>query len=100
MATSPHYGSGLVLFWDPPKRLRNLKRHGLDFAEAQKFDWTTADVSETHAGSRGERRLKAIGFLGDRLIALIFAPLGTEGLSVISMRAASRKERNDYGQRL
>ena len=36
----------------------------------------------------------AIGHLNDGTIAVVFAVLGTEGVSVISMRPASRKERN------
>lgn len=38
-------------------------------------------------------RWMAIGQLGDTILAVIFVPLGTEGLSVISIRPASRKER-------
>ncbi len=36
----------------------------------------------------------AIGRLNDEVIAVVFVLLGTEGLSVISMRPASRKERS------
>ena len=36
----------------------------------------------------------AIGRLGDRTIAVVFATLGTEGVSVISMRPASERERS------
>jgi hypothetical protein len=36
----------------------------------------------------------AIGRLADGTISVVFAALGTEGVSVISMRLASRKERN------
>lgn len=36
----------------------------------------------------------AIGRLADGTIAVVFATLGTEAVSVISMRPASRKERN------
>jgi hypothetical protein len=35
----------------------------------------------------------AIGRLADGTIAVVFAVLGTQGVSVISMRPASRKER-------
>jgi uncharacterized DUF497 family protein len=40
-------------------------------------------------------RLMAIGeFNGEIIAAVIFRPLGSEALSVISMRPASRKERS------
>jgi len=41
-----------------------------------------------------ENRHMAIGRLNDGTIAVVFALLGTEGVSVISMRPASRKERS------
>ena len=37
--------------------------------------------------------MMAVGWFGDAIIAVIFKPLGSEALSVISMRHASRKER-------
>lgn len=36
----------------------------------------------------------AIGRLANGVIAVVFAVLGAEGVSVISMRPASRKERS------
>ncbi|MCF1741599.1 MAG: hypothetical protein WBB92_13000 [Paradevosia shaoguanensis] len=38
-------------------------------------------------------RFQAIGSLEDGTISVIFAVLGTEGLSIISMRSASAAER-------
>jgi uncharacterized DUF497 family protein len=45
-----------------------------------------------------ERRLKAVGFTIGDIIAVVFATLGKEGISVISMRPASRQERRLYEQ--
>jgi uncharacterized DUF497 family protein len=45
-------------------------------------------------------RLKAIGRLGlETMIAVVFAPLGTEAISMVSMRFASKKERNMFRDR-
>ncbi|NOV21779.1 hypothetical protein E5S70_38455 [Ensifer adhaerens] len=41
-----------------------------------------------------EGRFMAIGVLRNGVIAVVFAHLGTEGISIISMRDASQKERN------
>jgi uncharacterized DUF497 family protein len=38
-------------------------------------------------------RWKALGRLGNIIVAMIFKPLGSEGLAIISARVASRKER-------
>jgi uncharacterized DUF497 family protein len=43
-------------------------------------------------------RYKAIGESAAGLIAVIFAALGSEAVSIISMRRASRKERKLYAE--
>jgi uncharacterized DUF497 family protein len=75
--------------WDEPKRRRNIQKHGLDFT-ALTLDFF---ASSTILPGR-EGRLVAIGELdGVMIIAVVFAPRGSEAISVISMRPASRKER-------
>lgn len=73
---------------DPPKRLANLDKHGLDQA--------ALDIA-FFEGSRivpaKQERLMAIGRFQGRAITVVFKPVGTEALSVISMRPASPKER-------
>lgn len=76
---------------DPPKRLGNLDKHGLDFADLEdRVFFETALVVPARDG-----RFKAIGWLGTVLVVVVvFKPLGTEALSIISMRPASLKERS------
>lgn len=78
----------VTIVWDEPKRQINLSRHGLDFADLD--EWFFLDAMTVPAK---ENRYMAIGRLNDGTIAVVFAVLGTEGVSVISMRPASRKER-------
>ena len=78
-----------LIVWDEPKRQINLVRHGLDFADLD--EWFFLDAMTIPAK---EGRYMAIGRLNDGTIAVVFAVLGTEGISVISMRPASRKERS------
>lgn len=78
----------LMIVWDEPKRLQNLAKHGLDFADLDAGFFLGALVVRAK-----DSRFKAMGRLADNTIAVIFATLGTEGVSVISMRPASRKER-------
>lgn len=75
------------IVWDEPKRLANLDKHGIDFAEIEEQFFLSAVVRPAKAG-----RFAAIGRL-DGVIAVIFALLGTEGISIISARPATRKER-------
>ena len=86
-----------VFVWDEAKRLANLVKHGYDFADAEAgFDWEDAVTAPTYAGGRGGVRFKSIGLFDGRLIVVIFAPLGTEAISIISMRPADSEERRLY----
>jgi uncharacterized DUF497 family protein len=79
----------MLIVWDEPKRLSNLAKHGLDFADVENgFDWANASITPVKDG-----RLKALGKLSDGTVVVIFAMLGTEALSIISLRPASKRER-------
>jgi uncharacterized DUF497 family protein len=76
------------IVWDEPKRLANLAKHGLDFADLD------ADFfSEAVLARSGKGRFVAVGEWAGIAITVVFRPLGVEAISVISMRPASRKER-------
>ena len=65
-----------------------MEKHGLDFASIDPEFFSSARIRP----SRGNR-FKAIGVSGMGAVAVIFAPLGSEGVSVISMRPANVQER-------
>jgi uncharacterized protein len=74
--------------WDEPKRISNVDNHGVDFAAIGGSFFDEAVIQRAKGG-----RWKALGRLGGVVVAVIFKPLGVEGLAIISARAASRKER-------
>jgi len=76
------------IVWDEPKRLANIAKHELDFA-----DLTVEFFDEALVVPTRERRLIAIGRLVDDTLAVVFFELGREAVSVISMRHASQRER-------
>ena len=79
----------MMIVWDESKRLTNLARHGLDFADLDPDFFADAILSPSVEG-----RSLAVGiFKGRVVVAVVFRPLGSEAISVISMRPASRKER-------
>lgn len=79
----------MIITWDNAKRLANLDKHGMDFAALNVDFFIDSLVIPTRAP-----RFKAIGQHQDlAIIVVIFAPLGTEAVSVISMRPASAKEK-------
>jgi uncharacterized DUF497 family protein len=89
----------MLMVWDEPKRESNRAKHGLDFADARdRFDWTSALVEASKPARDGRARYLAVGFLDGQLVALVFGLLGTEAVSAISLRPASRAERNRYDE--
>ena len=87
--------------WDEVKQASNLDKHGLDFAAFETgFDFQTAVALPARDSSVGRRRSKLIGVFERRLVvAAIVTPLGSEGISLVSLRRASRAERRIYEQR-
>lgn len=80
----------MIIAWDEPKRQSNIAKHGLDFADLNEDFFLAAKIIDAK-----DHRLMAIGeFNGELIIAVVFAPLGTEAISVISMRRASSRERS------
>jgi uncharacterized DUF497 family protein len=66
------------IVWDEPKRLANLDKHGLDFADLDETFFDSALVVPSRNA-------------GKRWVAI--------GVSIISMRPASRNERKLYDER-
>ena len=78
----------MKIVWDPPKRLANIAKHDLDFATLTEEFFANALVLSAKRG-----RYQVIGKNADGVICVVFAVFGLEGISVISMRPASPKER-------
>ena len=80
----------MKLVWDEPKRQRNIAKHGLDFAVLTSEFFENARIEDAKSG-----RFLAVGeFEGVTIIAVVFRPLGSEALSIVSMRRANKAERN------
>lgn len=76
------------IVWDEPKRLSNLNGRGLDFADLDIEFFAAAKVLPARHG-----RMMAIGRFRNLTLTVIFKSLGSEALSVVSMRPASDRER-------
>ena len=83
----------MKLVWNEAKRASNLRKHRVDFAAVERFDWDTAIfVSEDVLD--GEMRHRALGFIDVTLHALVFTATNAE-LRVISLgRQQSMRRRN------
>ena len=83
----------MKIVWDEPKRLANLDKHGLDFADLNETFFDTALVLPSRT-----KRWRGIGKNIRGVIVVVFVTLGKEAVSVISMRPASRYERKLYAE--
>ena len=81
--------------WDENKRLANIDKHGIDFADAVKiFDGFITKKQDTRA-DYGEERFIAVGLLNGIEIAVIHTIRGDK-TRIISARRARREERAVY----
>lgn len=82
--------------WDPDKQARNLREHGLDFADVPPvFDGPTLEYPDD-AHSLGEVRVRAIGLLGGLEVAVIYTDDAEGVRHLISARRATPRERSAF----
>ena len=85
----------MKLEWDEAKARANLRKHGVSFDEAARFEFDTALIGIDDDLPYGEERLKAYGFIGRRLHVMIFVER-VNMIRVISLRMASSVEKRTY----
>ena len=86
------------VFVDPPKDAANLAKHGLSLSEAAGFDFASALIREDRRFNYGEQRMQALGWLGERLVVLVYVDLDDDSIRAISLRPADSREWKAYGE--
>ena len=93
------YDLGMEFEWDESKAAANLKKHGVSFEEAKTvFDNVLAVIFDDEAHSVGERREIIIGHSRNNRLLLISFAERSNTIRIISVRLATRREREDYEQ--
>ncbi len=65
--------------WDENKRKLNVEKHGEDFADVSRLDWSRAHIEPDTRYAYGETRYVAfVPRDDDRLMCLVFAPPWTQ----------------------
>jgi uncharacterized protein len=85
----------MILEWDEAKRKANLRKHGIDFLDAEKVFAGLTFTVEDDRESYGEHRFRALGLLGPQIVAVTYADQGEE-IRIISMRRATKHETQVY----
>ncbi|MEI6182304.1 MAG: BrnT family toxin [Polynucleobacter sp.] len=88
----------MEITYDQSKNLYNINNRNLSFEEVVHFDFETANYTIDKRKDYGEIRRRAIGYLGNRLYALIFTET-RNGIRVISFRKANKREVIKYEQK-
>jgi uncharacterized DUF497 family protein len=86
--------------WDDRKEEDNIKKHGVDFWEAQTafFDPLAKQFADSHST---EERFILIGQSArPRLLLVVFAEKHGEKIRIISARKPTAKEKQKYEERI
>lgn len=87
----------LVIDWGQRKRQANLKKHGFDFVDANEiFDGVTFTYEDDRI-SYGEQRFVTLGSLRGTVVSIVHTEQD-DHIRVISMRKATKREREIYFQ--
>jgi uncharacterized protein len=81
--------------FDPSKNARNIAERSLPFDRVSDLDWESALAVEDDRRDYGERRLRVMAFLGQRLHVTVITFRG-EAMHVISFRKANSREIKRY----
>ena len=84
--------------WDEAKRLSNILKHGIDFADAIRIFGSEFIESEDLRYDYGEHRFRAVGRLGEHIIQIAYT-WRDERRRIISVRMAGRNDRRTYHAR-
>ena len=87
--------------FDPAKDAANVAKHGVSLTEAAGFEWGSAVVWPDTRREYGEARMVALGYIGLRIMALVFVDRPPEQPTerrVISLRKANSREVKRYAE--
>lgn len=85
--------------WDERKRKSNLRKHGIDFADAESVFAGLVLTFEDDRFDYGEHRFITVGMLND-IVVVIAHTERNEEIRIISMRKATKNEQKIYAQEI
>ena len=82
--------------WDERKNKKNILKRGFDFADAWEIFESPMQTALDLREDYGEDRWKGIGFLGNRIVVIIFTYRDENTIRIISLRKALKYERKKF----
>jgi uncharacterized protein len=89
--------NGAIISFDSAKNEANVEQRQLAFTLVEELDWTRTLIVEDERKDYGEKRFQVLGFIADRLHAVVFTPRMGK-IHVISLRKANVREVKQYEQ--
>jgi uncharacterized DUF497 family protein len=86
--------------WNEQKNRANIRKHGLDFADAWEVFTLPMLVALDDRQDYGEDRWIGIGMLKSRVVIVIYTERDDNTIRIISLRKALTYERKRYEQTL
>jgi uncharacterized DUF497 family protein len=84
-----------MFVWDEAKRRLNLRKHGIDLADAEKIFRGVTFTAEDTREDYGEQRFLTLGLLEDQVVSVAHTEQGEE-IRIISIRKATKHEARFY----
>jgi hypothetical protein len=84
-----------MFIWDEAKRRLNLRKHGIDFTDAEKIFRGVTFTAKDDRESYGEQRFLTLGLLEDQVVSVSHTEQGEE-IRLISIRKATKHEARFY----
>ena len=81
--------------WDESKRRLNLRKHGIDFVDAEKVFGGLTFTVEDDRDDYGERRFLTLGLLEDQVVSVAHTERD-DTIRLISIRKATKHEARFY----
>ena len=82
--------------WDEQKNQANIKKHGMNFADAHKVFEYPMLVNLDDRQDYGEDRWIGVGLMDMRVVVIVFTELDENTIRVVSFRKATSEERKRY----
>ncbi len=84
-----------MITWDESKRRLNLKKHGIDFLEADEIFNSPTVTAEDTRSTYGEQRLVTLGVLNGVVVSMTYTERNDD-MRIISIRKALKHETRSY----
>ena len=94
--TCNSYTGNMPFEWDEEKNKTNIRKHGLDFADAWEIFTSPMLVTLDDRQDYGEDRWIGIGLVRARVVVVVYSEREEEVIRIISMRKALSHERTKY----